>query len=386
MSFKFQPARRIAAICRNKPSRLRVGFAVSALAVSAVAAAHEDSDRHGIVYTETNAAVGNAILVFERASDGSLTLSSKVSTQGLGTEGGLGNQGALALDAERHLLFAINAGSDEISVLAESKGGLTFVDKVASGGTRPVSLTTAGNLLYVLNAGGSGNIAGFRVRANGHLEAIPGSTRALSSPSAGAAEIAFNHEGEVLAVTEKATGKIDLYTVDDGVPTGPKSVDSVGQTPFGFAFGRRDRLLVTEAFGGAANASALSSYSLNDDVPDLSVISPSVATHQSAACWVVLDKHGHYAYTTNTGSGSVSGYQVDRSGALKLLNPNGITALTGPGSGPTDAAVSGREEFLFVLTPPVGKITTFSMHSDGSLTTVGSVAGVPNTATGLVAR
>jgi hypothetical protein len=49
----------------------------------------------------------------------------------------------------------------------------------------------------------------------------------------------FESEGRVLAVTEKATSRIDTYTVDEeGLATGPVSFPSSGQTPFGFKAGR----------------------------------------------------------------------------------------------------------------------------------------------------
>ena len=340
-----------------------------------------------IVFTETNAAAGNEILGFARADDGAISLVSKISTNGLGTDGGLGNQGALAFDENRHFLFAVNAGSNDISVLESHGGGtLVLVDKVPSGGSRPISLTVHEDRLYVLNAGGSGAITGFRIVWNGHLQPIANSTLPLSSTAAGAAEISFDREGDILAVTEKATSKIDLYALDGQLPTGPTVFDSVGQTPFGFAFDRRNHLLVSEAFGGAANASSLSSYDVSDEAPSVAVISPSVPTHQSAACWVVVGKYGRYAYATNTGSGSVSVYRIGRDGSLSLLDRSGISASTGAGSGPTDAAISRGGELLFVLAPKVGKLAAFGIQADGHLSDAGSTVAVPASATGLATQ
>jgi hypothetical protein len=65
----------------------------------------------------------------------------------------------------------------------------------------------------------------------------------------------------VIVVTEKATNNILVYTVEGcGYVDGPKVYASVGMTPFGFGFGKRSRLFVSEAFGGAPDASAVSSY------------------------------------------------------------------------------------------------------------------------------
>jgi 6-phosphogluconolactonase len=362
---------------RNEKRTVSVAVAVSALALWA------NSASATTVYTETNDAGGNAIQIFRTGNGGALAPVGKVSTGGLGTSAGLGNQGALVLSGDGRWLFAVNAGSHDLSTFAVAATGLTLVDRTPSGGTMPVSVTVHGNLLYVLNAGGTGNIAGFRVGANGHLAGIAGSSRPLSSVTAGAAEVTFDNEGDSLVVTEKATNRLDVYSVDRGRAWGPTVFPSHGMTPFGFAFDRRDTLLVSEAFGGGANASALSSYDLDDDVPTLNVIEGSAPTAQTAACWVIVARHGRYAYTTNTGSGSVTGFRVERSGHLTRLSADGRSGITG--GGPTDGATSPDGQALFVLSPSIGTIVSFQVRADGSLQNLSSIQGVAGTASGLVA-
>jgi 6-phosphogluconolactonase (cycloisomerase 2 family) len=362
---------------RNEKRMVSTVVAVSVLAMWASSASATT------VYTETNDAGGNAIQIFRSGPGGALAAVGKVSTGGLGTSAGLGNQGALALSGDGRWLFAVNAGSHDLSTFAVSTTGLALVDRAPSGGTMPVSVTVHGNLLYVLNAGGTGNIAGFRVGGNGHLAAIAGSSRPLSSATAGAAEVAFDNEGDSLVVTEKATNRLDVYSVDRGLARGPTVFASHGMTPFGFAFDRRDTLLVSEAFGGGAAASALSSYDLDDEVPTLNVIEGSAPTAQTAACWVIVARHGRYAYTTNTGSGTVTGFRVERSGHLTRLSADGRSGITG--GGPTDGATSPDGQALFVLSPSIGSIVSFQVRADGSLQTLSSIQGVAGTATGLVA-
>jgi VCBS repeat-containing protein len=362
---------------RNEKRTVPVVVAASVLAMWASSASATT------VYTETNDAGGNAIQIFRTGTGGALTAVGKVSTGGLGTSAGLGNQGALALSDDGQWLFAVNAGSDDISAFAVAAAGAELVDRTTSGGTRPISVTVHGNLLYVLNAGGTGNIAGFRIGANGHLTAIAGSSRPLSSATAGAAELAFDNAGESLVVTEKATSRLDVYNVDRGRALGPTVFSSHGMTPFGFAFDRRDTLLVSEAFGGSASASALSSYDLDEDEPTLNVIDGSAPTAQTAACWVIVARQGRYAYTTNTGSGSVTGFRVERSGHLTRLSADGRSGITG--GGPTDGAASPDGRALFVLSPSIGTIVSFQVRTDGSLQNLSSIQGVAGTATGLVA-
>ncbi len=358
--------------------------ALAALATIAATAITSVSSA-AVVYTETNSAAGNEVQIYRTATDGSLTLTGAVATGGLGTDGGLGNQGAIVLTKNGRGLFAVNAGSDDLSAFAVTPRGLVWTDKISSGGTQPVSVTVHDNLLYVLNAGGSGNISGFHILANGRLKAIPHSTLPLSSAAAGAAQVEFDRDGDTLVVTEKATNKISVYSVDDyGVATGPVVLPSNGRTPFGFAFDRHNNLLVSEAFGGAPGASALSSYDLGEDPIALETISPSVPANQTAACWVVLARHGRFAYVTNTGSGTITGFRVDRSSALTRLTADGVTGVTG--GNPLDAAVDRDTRTLFVLTPRLGQIVVFHVRADGSVVNVGSALGVAGNATGLVAR
>src|SRR5205823_5905453 len=106
------------------------------------------------------------------------------------------------------LLFACNAGSDEITVFGVAPRELIWLDKISSHGNTPVSLTVHDDLLYVLNAGKTTNISGFRIRNNGHLNYLSQSDRSLSIAAPGGAEIKFNSSGTQLVVTEKNTNVI----------------------------------------------------------------------------------------------------------------------------------------------------------------------------------
>jgi len=119
-----------------------------------LAAAKERQDFPGAVYTMSNGAGGNEILVFRRGANGMLTPAESVPTGGLGTGAGLGNQGAIVLSGDNQWLYAVNAGSNEISVFAVDPAGLTLIETVPSGGELPISLTVDRKLLSVLHAGG----------------------------------------------------------------------------------------------------------------------------------------------------------------------------------------------------------------------------------------
>ncbi|MFL7869158.1 MAG: lactonase family protein [Anaerolineales bacterium] len=347
---------------------LAAGFVSPAAAASGKAA--------GAVYTMTNADGGNEVLVYNRSSDGSLEYQEAVATGGSGSGDGLGSQTALILSNNNHWLFAVNAGSDEISSFAVSKNGLELADVVDSNGSRPVSLTLYKDILYVLNAGGDGNISGFQVEKDGSLTPLTGSTQQLANSGSGPAQVAFSSDGSALVVTEKAISMIETFEVVDGIASAPVSHLSEGTTPFGFAFDRHNHAIVSEASG------AVSSYDI--DGSTFEPISSSVAAEgQTAACWIAISKNGKFAYTTNAGSGTISSYTIASDGSLELLEA--VAGDTGPDSKPLDMAFSNNGQFMYTLAADSNAIVIFAFGADGSLGDLGSV-DVPAGATGLAVR
>jgi 6-phosphogluconolactonase (cycloisomerase 2 family) len=356
------------------------------LAAFAPGAAQAAEDGPGAVYVMSNAPAGNAVLVFNRAANGALTAAGSYATGGTGTGGGLGSQGALVLSENHQWLLAVNAGSNSVSVFVVRPDGLRLVSTAPSGGILPTSLTMHNHQVFVLNAGGTGNITGFELGSNGQLLRLAGWTRGLSNGGVGAApgpaQVAFNPDGRVLVVTEKSTNLIDTYTVDlNGQPSAAVTHPSSGVTPFGFGFDRQDTLIVSEAFGGAPNGSAVSSYRLHGD--NLQVVSASVPTHQTSACWIVVTGNGKYTYTTDAASGAISGYAIADDGSLTLLNADGQTAFVG--GSVADMALSQDSQYLTVFAGGIHQIVTFKVGSDGSLASLGGVS-IPAGAAGIAAH
>src|SRR5439155_1348571 len=91
---------------------------------------------------------------------GTLSAAGTIATGGTGTGGSLGSQGAVALSDDGRRLFAVNAGSNDVSVFDVGPTGLSLASQTASGGTLPISLTAHGSLPYVLNAGNLSLVSG----------------------------------------------------------------------------------------------------------------------------------------------------------------------------------------------------------------------------------
>jgi 6-phosphogluconolactonase len=329
----------------------------------------------GAVFTQTNAAEGNELVEYRRSAGGTLTLVGRVGTGGSGLGAGLSAQGALA--REGRWLFAVNAGSGDVSTFDLAVDPPALVSRVPSGGTQPVSVTARGGVVYVLDAGGAGNIAGFRVDAGGMLHAIARSTLALSASGVTPTEVAFSPDGDTLIVTEKGDAKIDAFYVDvAGVAHGPTVNASNGPAPFGFDFSPLGELVVSEAAASAASA-----YAVRGEV-HLASISDSVPNTQSAACWLVVAPDGRNAFTANAGSGTLSSYRIGLGGRLALQSA--AAGVTGEGSHPVDMAFSRSGAYLYALANAAGTITAFRAQG-GELTNLGEIDSLPPSATGLVA-
>ena len=176
--------------------------AAIALSVPGVATAHESAA--GLVY------MGDQCVRRQRGPGvrGPATAASRRSAPSQPVAWG---RAVAGLAGRRHLAgdgrwqLAVNAGSNDISTFrVRDDGGLVLTDHTDAAGTDPVSLTANGHVVCVLDAGGSGNIAGFRL-AGGSLHHLAGSGRPLSGLARNPAEIAFSTDGEFLVATERAT-------------------------------------------------------------------------------------------------------------------------------------------------------------------------------------
>lgn len=344
----------------------------------------------GFLYTATNDANSNQVVAYPRFGRGKLGKPIRYNTNGKGTGTGLGNQNGLELDQANSCLYAINAGSNEITSFSIQPKGLAYADKINSGGLRPISITTNGKYLYVLNAGGrvenSDNISGFTVdNRDCRMNPLADSIRPLSQADTNPAQIKFTADGGLLIVTEKATNKISIYQVDnEGLPSNPKSFDSAGTTPFGFSIAKRNQLYVSEANAGAPGGGSVSSYLIQPN-GDIQRIASAIPSNQTATCWLVASNDGRFAYVTNTGDRSISAFSIGFSGTVNLLNP--VAAQTGTGTAPIDLGLSNNGLNLYALDDEIGSIAAFRVNPVlGKLMEIQIVKGLPSGANGIAVR
>lgn len=354
-----------------------------------------------IVYTASNESTGNRVIAYDINKWGRLQEIGSFPTGGTGTGAPLGNQAALATDASDRWLFVTNSGDGTLTSFRILERGLEFVNRVPTipdilPPGRPISVAVFGTLVYVLNEGiatttggnESDTISGFRFTAGGVLVPIPFSTRFLSpdvpATTRSPAQIGFNKSGTVLLITEKATNSIATYVMQpDGTPANtPLRRPSAVPTPFGFQFGDRDFVYITEANGGGQGVTA--SYRVDRETGAVSSVVDTIA-QGNATCWTVLSNDQTVGYSTNTGSGTVSLYRVNFNGTMDYFFHRNTDTPIPSGAGVRDAVLTQNNEFLVTLNNGASQIRGFWVNRSGSIWPR-SVLPIPASATGLVAR
>jgi 6-phosphogluconolactonase (cycloisomerase 2 family) len=327
------------------------------------------------VFVQTDNVNGNQVVAYDRAANGSLTIAGTYDTGGTGGQllgsavDHTASQGSLSYDPDNSLLYAVNAGSNSVSVFSVRGDDLTLRQVISSGGDFPVSVAVHGNLVYVLNALNGGSIQGF-VNFFGHLLPLPGSYRNLnlSIPSNGnqfvstPGQVAFSPDGSQLIVTTKASGNsIDVFGVGwFGEPSASPVINTQppSTVPFAITFDAGHLVIAN------AGPSSVSTFTLNAD-GTVSLLG-TVGTGAAATCWVAPAQG--YLYASNAGSATVSGIQATANGQLTLLSP---ATSTDPGT--VDASASFGGQYLYVQTGGNGIVDEFQVNANGSLVEVGHV-------------
>jgi 6-phosphogluconolactonase len=330
----------------------------------------------GYAYVNDNTTGVNTLAGFERHADGSLTPlpGSPFSIGGEGSGKGLGSQGALQLSGDGRYALAVDAASNQISVLALGPGGVPRAvgAPVSSGGVDPVSIAVAGDLVYVANAGaGDTDVTGFILDSRGDLDPLPGSTVALPEGS-GPADVLLNATAQKLVVTLVDTSTIESFNVrGDGrllaAPGSPFAAQGLG--PFGSEFSPTNpsQLFVSNAHNGTG-LGTVSAYDVSF-AGELSPIGGSpFPDAQTAPCWLTISRNGQYLFAVNTGSGFISSYAISPSGTLTLLG----SVSAGPaGTGAVDARLSPDGRTLLVNGSKANVVMSFAVNG-GELTQLAS--------------
>ncbi|MGO9961656.1 MAG: lactonase family protein [Solirubrobacteraceae bacterium] len=379
---------RAAAIAAGLAFALSTAVAAPALAHGGPGGWHGHLPFAGLtraVFVQTDNTAGNAIAVYDRSASGTLTAAGTYWTGGVGgiLDGSAvdhtASQGSLVLDRGQGLLYAVNAGSNTISVFSVFGDQLALRQVISSGGTFPVSIAVHGDLLYVLNARSGGSVQGY-VRAGDRLVEVPWWNRNLGLDQSFTGtvnefthtpgQVGFTPDGSHLIVTTKANGNdVDVFDVaSNGNLSATPVVNSEGSTPFSFSFDGAGNLVLVETGTGTVQTLTVGQNGV------LTAIGTPALTGESATCWVEAAGPDLF-YTSNAGSATVTGINDDGHGNLTAL------ANTGTDPGTVDAAATPSGRFLYVQTGANGIVDEFAVGAGGLLSPLGSVT-VPNAAGG----
>ena len=315
----------------------------------------------------------NTISGFDRHLDGSLTplAGSPFVAGGAGTGAGLASQGAVAVTNDGQFLIAVDAGSNQLSVLRINfDGSLQLVPNgvVSSDGPTPVSVAVHDGLVYVANAGAASgpNYTGFTLSPFGQLQPLANSTVSLPNGSQ-PGDVLFNSTGTNLVGTRVGTSLIDSFAVGRNgllteAPGAPFTAQGLG--PFGSEFRPTNphQLFVSNAHNGAGPGT-VSAFSVAFNGSLTSIGASPVADDQTAPCWVTITPDGQYLFAVNTGSGEISSYQIAPNGSLTLIGSTLVSNTAGVGA--TDPSVSPDGRTLYVNESRVGTVGAFAINMAG---------------------
>jgi hypothetical protein len=364
---------------------LGLGVGISASAGAATPHFFGEHGARSALFVETDASAGNSVLSYRQSSDGTISYSGSYATGGLGataagaTADPLASQDGLVLANHGANLLATNPGSDTVTVFAVDGTHLYAQQQLPSGGLFPDSIATSGNLVAVLNAGGAGSVAEFQW-FNGRLVALPGQVRSLGLSNTtppdfhyGPGQLSYTPNGQDLIVTTKlSTNDYDVFTVGafGALSASPKVTPAVNALPFSFVFDAAGNVVATEAAG-----SFVTTYHVNAN-GSLSSLG-TVTDGATALCWI-SGANGFF-YGSNAGSGTVSSFTENSSGAPVLVNATAATAHAGT----TDSVVSPDAKFFYVESGGAGTIDAFAIGSNGALKQIETIFNVPAAAEGL---
>jgi hypothetical protein len=371
---------------------------VAAVAAGGATASHGGATGAAVVghvYVNDNTAPVNTVAGFARHADGTLTAlpGSPFAVGGSGLGQPDASQGSLQLSSDGRYLLAVDAGSNQISVLRiKPDGSLQIAEgsPVSSNGVDPVSIAVSGGLVYVANAGpgtgpGDTNYTGFTLNAGGHLRPLPGSTYVLPNNSK-PGDVLFNSDGSRFVGTRILTSEIDSFTVGrSGLLTpaagspfaaqGFSPTQGYGQLGSEFSPTNPAQLFVSDAHvAPPTNGAAPGIVSSFDDAADgtLTPIGASPFSNDGkASCWVEISHDGAYLFVVNTASASISSYSIASNGALSFLQSTTPGAI---GAGAEDARLSPDGSTLWVVESGTNAVTGFSV-SGGTLTSLSAAAG-----------
>lgn len=374
----------------------------------------------GWIYTEADSGASNSNVVYALAyrQDGSirpLTIR-EWPTGGTGDKlilgksaGAWAGDSQVSLSPDHKFLFAVNQGSDNISVFRvnASTGNLTAVpgSPFPSGGHAPISVSFNGRFLVVANHGyltgdkppgipSRTGYTSFTVSPSGALHQIS----TLPDPAAAPIETALSPTGNVVFSSGFFSFKLHVMRLAasgqlanaPGSPAPfPRSVTAGRKAPpvlpppaVGLPFGVSVNPVKPFVYYAATVAGRVAVYRYGPS-GRLTFVSQVNNNGSLAGCWTAITRNGRFLYVANSGTRSISAFAVSAGGAHLTQIQNVHT----PSDGTVwNLALDPTNRFLYVVadhqdadfprpTPADGNfVDAFRIAGNGMLKPIATVA------------
>jgi 6-phosphogluconolactonase (cycloisomerase 2 family) len=322
-----------------------------------------------VLFVQTNAPNGaNAVRVITSRSDGKLRSAGSFRTGQSGTGHAIHSQGTLVTTQDGHHVLALDVGSSTITVFRVGNGKLTRTDRGGSGGRRPISIASAGNRVFVLNAGSGPNLSVFDVQGtSGRL--TPVLSVPLAQGNARPYAVATSPSGHRAAVSyEKGTGgrDVEVFEFAGNQLTGSSLVAVSGGGPGALAFSGEDQLLVGRM---AHPGPGLANYAIGPGATTLSLVGQMAED----SCWIENGDNLGWA----TFPSSVTAFARGSGGSLSSVKSRHLSGRT------SDLAIGTSQKRLYVLNERHAKVRVLALDPR-TLSVLGASPLLPKTTTGLV--
>jgi len=357
------------------------------------------SGAQGVVYIESNIATpdGNSVLAFQYGTEGDLRplhiteyLTGGSGSADLTDSGVLDADQHLWLDTPRHLLFAVNQGSDTIAVFhVSTSGALVPVEgsPFPSGGKAPVSVGVSGDTAIVTNKAQDGirnltnvnpTYATFHIGPDGEL--TPFGPVIKAPPGYSPTDAMVAPDGKFVMSTEEG-GPLRAFELGpNGLIQGPNSplqpdpsifprnFDPAKKWGLGLSASPRAKLV----YIGMATVNKIAVYRY-DNRANLTFVRVVDAPGAELPCWTLLNKAGTRLYTANAGNNTMSVFDLTDPSDPKWLQ---TLHLHGDGN-PWDMRMDPSGKMIFLIDPrarmnvPPGYgqgLHTLLINADGTLT------------------
>jgi len=308
-----------------------------------------------LAVTMTNDPGSNQIKVYDAGSN---VLLQTLSTHG---QGGVGGNARGVKQYNGELFAAPNNGSNTVAIFRRDGDRLRF-DTLLTTSSAPVSIDFGNDHLYVA---GATTVDSFVLRRH-RVEYMDGTaTLALAGgglpPDGSTAQVGVISDRRLLVTlkTDPDPGTVDVVPLRDGAVSGvvaaAVSAPANTLTPFGFAVYPDGTALITLA------------HSSQDGLFRNGEFTSVIDAGQVAPCW--MTRAGKYAFTANTGSGTVS--RLAGTGNHVFVD-DPVAARITTGGAPSD--IDADQQVLGVFDHGGGRshLSLFTYNRFGELTASGA--------------